>query len=217
MAGACRLFHRVLPYINSQGVLAASIVSQQHKLAAAQIAKPWQLCDPTDLPCIPFDNCSFAGGSKPPLTVLVPNREWHLSGSTAEQMDFDESIPQQLLTPPMSPIDTFVDSIPETHSLRHSLHTLPPHILLSIVSYLRSPDITALAQTCSIFRIYLAPTSPVWSQMCRLALNYTPKFLSHQQTAEYYLRVRGNRRLEDQVLVQREQIEKVIYSIVHQS
>ncbi|KAJ2852269.1 hypothetical protein IWW36_000412 [Coemansia brasiliensis] len=198
--------------------LAAGKPRPQHKQPFVQSKSPWLLCDPTDLPSITstFDNCSFAGGTKPPsLTVLVPSREWHLGGNFAEQMGL-ESIPQQLLTPPMSPIeDAFADSIPETHSHKHSLHTLPPHILLSIVSHLQSPDITALSQTCSIFRIYLAPTSPVWSQMCRLALNYTPKYLSRQQTAEYYLRVRGNRRLEDQVLVHRERIEKVIYSIVH--
>ncbi|KAJ2776513.1 hypothetical protein H4R18_005629 [Coemansia javaensis] len=147
--------------------------------------------------------------------------EMYLSG--------EAEIPKQLLTPPLTPTDRAEDVFPAAGSApkkaaaaaaaagppaRHSLLGLAPHMLLSIVSHLRPGDITALSQTCSALRAYLAPSSPVWGLVCRLALRYTPKHLSNQQLAEYYLRVRGNSRLEGCVLVQRERVERAICQIV---
>ncbi|KAJ2665466.1 hypothetical protein IW148_001587 [Coemansia sp. RSA 1199] len=182
------------------------------------------MCDPTDLPAVstPEDEYFSSGYEPHSLALLVPPSGFQFGGDT-EQMCFEEAmgIPAQFLTPPMSPVEeveeTFMEQ-PDKASLmvphRRNLAMLPPHILLSIVSYLHSPGIAALSQTCSIFRIYLAPTSPVWAQVCRLAFSYTPKYQSNQQIAEYYLRVRGNNRLESRVLVQRERIERIIRSIV---
>ncbi|KAJ2355805.1 hypothetical protein IWW50_003089 [Coemansia erecta] len=170
------------------------------------------------------DNWHCVGGYEAPsLTLLVPPRDLRFDNDPA-QMCFEEGIdiPSQLLTPPMSPVEdtegTFLEQ-PSKPNIDlphiHNLLMLPPHILLSIVSHLHSPDITTLSQSCSIFRIYLAPTSPVWAQVCRLAFTYTPKYLSNQQIAEYYLRVRGNNRLENQVLVQRQRVERIVHYIVH--
>ncbi|KAJ2300073.1 hypothetical protein IW139_001324 [Coemansia sp. RSA 353] len=228
----CELMQRVLPFIDSRGVLSANFIHnkrrqqwQKRRTTCSNTSDAWLMCDPTDLPAVStLEDKYFSGGYEPhSLALLVPSSGFQFGGDTG-QMCFEDSmgIPAQLLTPPMSPVEeveeTFMDQPDKESSIvphRRNLAMLPPHILLSIVSYLHSPGIAALSQTCSIFRIYLAPTSPVWAQVCRLAFSYTPKYQNNQQIAEYYLRVRGNSRLESRVLVQRERIERIIRSIVH--
>ncbi|KAJ2858550.1 hypothetical protein J3B02_000140 [Coemansia erecta] len=128
-----------------------------------------------------------------------------------------QTIPVQLLTPPMSPVKDSEEKTFEFGSLsfgRNFLLELPTPILLLIVSNLRLPEIIALSQTCSTLRMYLSAESHIWSHICRSTLSYTPRLLYNRQIAEYYLRVRGNERTETKVLLHRERIEKVIQHII---
>ncbi|KAJ2298558.1 hypothetical protein IWW55_004434, partial [Coemansia sp. RSA 2706] len=228
----CGLMQRILPYINSQGVLAldpAAMQQRKRRFGHSQDKgrEAWLMCDPTDLPPVAaLDNRWAAGGCTPPaLTLRVAARDESLDGHAGHGCADDMYIPRQLLTPPMSPAESSDGAFAPAASTpspklapAHSLLMLPPHVLLSIVSHLQAADISALARTSSIFRMYLAPASPVWAQVCRMALSYTPRFLGNQQAADYYMRVRGNRRLEDRVLVQRERVEQTIRTIcgIHQ-
>ncbi|KAJ1728314.1 hypothetical protein LPJ61_004097 [Coemansia biformis] len=240
--GGMLLMQRVMPYINSQGVVSPAVLAgrgkgRQRQHAAGAAAPPaglrrpeaWLTCDPTDLPAIPpaVMSCSPVRGARryPVPPPLLPGRvELAVRNSTDHTWALAEvGIPRQLLTPPTTPTEggnhTFVAAADEpawgSKPPKHNLLTLPPHMLLAIVSHLCSTDITALSQTCSALQRYLSTGSPVWGRVCRLALRYTPKYLSNQQMAEYYLRVRGNSRLEDRVLVQRERVEQIIHHIAH--
>ncbi|PIA18053.1 hypothetical protein COEREDRAFT_79997 [Coemansia reversa NRRL 1564] len=191
----------------------------------------WLMCDPTDLPTVGFpENIhrthNFKSHLPPPL--LLPHirqvTAFYNSGTSSHIVRTykDTAIPKQLLTPPMSPSDSadevfaeYSEEPADNYPPRHNLLTLPPHILLSIVSHLYLEDISALSQTCSTLRSYLSLNSPVWPHICRIAFSYTPEYLSNKQIAEYYLHVRGNSRLESRVLVQRERVERAIRCITH--
>ncbi|KAJ1662617.1 hypothetical protein EV178_005732 [Coemansia sp. RSA 1646] len=162
-------------------------------------------------------------GAPPPLLL---HRE--ISVESDDDDDFVcSTIPAQLLTPPTSPIDE-CNTQPHFHmppaTVRSNatavckpsvLLSLPPHVLLNVISHLHLPSLLVLSQTCSALRKYLSSDSKVWSVMSRSTLSFTPAFLYNQQFAEFYMRVRGNSRLENQVLLQRERVEKIVSYIMY--
>ncbi|KAJ2767720.1 hypothetical protein IWQ57_003841, partial [Coemansia nantahalensis] len=228
-AGALFLLQRIAPYINSQGVV-AGVGRPAAAAAAAPTAQwkrqAWLACDPTDLPAVsPTGAAGYSGrgvGQRPVPPPLATGRTAAASRTTNNAWALaDMDIPRQLLTPPASPTGdstrTFTkapdNAKPGRMPSKHSLLTLPPHMLLAIVSHLCRRDITALSQTCSALERYLSSNSSVWGRVCRMALRYTPRHLTNPQMAEYYLQVRGNSRLEGRVLVQRGRVERVIHHI----
>ncbi|KAJ2394291.1 hypothetical protein GGI23_004745 [Coemansia sp. RSA 2559] len=206
---------------------------------------PWLVCDPTDLPTIGLPQqyssgiCSGYGG----LSGKTQSRfttQWSLSSrrggapppllllreTDAEDGDDNDdvcsTIPAQLLTPPTSPVDECnkqprFHMPPATTTVRKPsmLLSLPPHVLLNVVSHLHLPSLLVLSQTCSALRKYLSPDSKIWSAMSRSTLGFTPEFMYNQQFAEFYTRVRGNSRLENQVLLQRKRVEKIVCHIMY--
>ncbi|KAJ2691749.1 hypothetical protein H4R19_006295 [Coemansia spiralis] len=239
-AGTLFLLQRIAPYINSQGVVTATgtLPGRPATPAIAPMVlrkpRPWLGCDPTDLPPIspPMGAACFSGrgiGRRPvPPPLLVGQAgtcSRDISGDATAHAwpEEDMCVPRQLLTPPTTPTGegtrTFAGPIEEDPRRgqpppKHSLLTLPPHMLLAIVSHLCRRDITVLSQTCSALQRYLSSNSSVWGRVCRMALRYTPRHLTNSQMAEYYLQVRGNNRLEGRVLVQRGRVERVIHHIV---
>ncbi|KAJ1992601.1 hypothetical protein GGI25_000102 [Coemansia spiralis] len=197
---------------------------------------PWIMCDPTDLPSITtslhgYDNTTYSSNGR--LRRAPPKNLPSLPGRVgvppllllhkAAIMEPSPTIPAQLLTPPMSPVDGCTAHQPYFRASSQTLApkepsiflSLPPHVLLNIISYLHLPSLHALSQTCSILRRYLSPESKIWPAISKSTLGFTPAFLYNQQFAEFYLHVRGNSRMENLVLLQRKRVEKVVQFIIY--
>ncbi|KAJ1859994.1 hypothetical protein LPJ73_001581 [Coemansia sp. RSA 2703] len=216
--GSQNLLQRLSPFVDCRGVVRMRAAEGRRRAASDPLPRaPTQeilglaMCDPTDLPMVIRGGVAMRTA---PATLLAADT--HANMYHADSL----LIPTQLLTPPQSPTDrtsspTFAFNaaaapVPVQPTLLH----LPAPILTLISSYLRAPEIITLSQTCSALRLYFAAESHVWPQMCRSALGFTPRLLHNHQMAEYYMRVRGDERVERRVLVQRSRIERVIDQIV---
>ncbi|KAI8320993.1 hypothetical protein GQ54DRAFT_262567 [Martensiomyces pterosporus] len=212
----------MLPYIDNNGVIDTSRIRHRHwqQQSTGAKAQPWMMCDPTDLPSIPPLDINTTAEAQ--ISVLIGQLEGdEMAGLYKSELGH---INLQLHTPPDSPTESikdtrtfgdFNDNSTQSSAAApvHSLLSLPPHIVLEIVSNLYMPDIRSLSLTCTAFRRYLCAESHIWPLMCRSKLTYTPRFLHRHQSAAYYLHVRGNDRLENLVLLQRARVENVIQQI----
>ncbi|KAJ1939860.1 hypothetical protein GGF37_004224, partial [Kickxella alabastrina] len=223
--GSCNLLQRLSPHIDSRGILSMDkcrkIKKQRSRMnfhlshtntattattaTITNTAMAWSMCDPTDLPNIDILSPRSEAMGLSPVRFADTESKMYM----AEK----HTISQQLLTPPMSPMNTSMEQFDIAPIF--TLLTLPVPILLGIFSYLQFHEILALSQSCSVLRRYFSAESQVWSQMCQSTLKFTPKLLHNRQLAEYYLRVRGNERMETKVLVQRKHVEKVIQQFMH--
>ncbi|KAJ2781337.1 hypothetical protein GGI15_003242 [Coemansia interrupta] len=216
--GSRGLLLRLLPLVDARGVVRL----REGRRRAASDPLPmvrerggsgaWRLCDPTDLPGVtPGAVAMMAAPAELLLRPAGPPAE----DAQAHMYRADSRlIPAQLLTPPHSPASPGPSSsstfdTPVLPTRASHLLQLPAPILSLVCSHLRAAEIIALSQTCSALRLYFAAESSVWPQMCREALGFTPRLLHNHQMAEYYMRVRGDQRTEQCVLVQRCRIERV--------
>ncbi|KAJ1952627.1 hypothetical protein EC988_003448, partial [Linderina pennispora] len=194
MVDSHSLMHKLAPHIGPRGVLALPTP----KRVPPDAYSHWMMCDPTDIP------------ATPPSLEFSTCRDMPLGAVAAECADLlldsgERDIPHQLLTPPLSPADSHQcsefeppEQLPPPAKLKYDLLSLPPHVLLGIVANLELHSIYNLAQTCSAFRMYFGMGSSIWAWMCHSTFAYAPKFSSSAHSASYYLKVRGNTRLERQ-------------------